>query len=101
MRNQMRNIPNTLTVNQLIEELEMLRDSGDGETPVVMTADYGDYHHTTQALGIDALESREVEDSAYSKSGFALTDDDGDERFTVEDDTERDALDGKRVIALR
>lgn len=53
-----------------------LRDLLDGEDPdalVVFSADYGDYHHTEQALTLRGhVEEREVEESAYSHSGFAL-----------------------------
>lgn len=79
----------TLTVAELIELLE-------GESPdarVIFATDYGDYHHTLQALPLRGeLETVTVEKSAYSNSGFAIAepdeddddeDDDSDETFLV------------------
>ena len=78
----------TITVARLIDMLE-------GESPdalVIVSADYGDYHHTTQALPLRGeLETVTVEKSAYSHSGFAIaepedceSDEDGaDETFLL------------------
>jgi hypothetical protein len=66
---------NSITVRQLQELLE-------GEDPdalVIFTADYGDYHHTAQALPLRGeLDNATIVKSAYSNSGYAL-DEDGDE----------------------
>lgn len=65
----------TITVAKLIDMLQ-------GEDPdalVVFTCDYGDYHHTQQALAIDGnFEEVVLEKSAYSHSGFAVATDDED-----------------------
>lgn len=59
----------TFTVRQLREELE----GADPDARVFFTCDYGDYHHTSQALPVgeivDDLESNSLADSAYSQSG--------------------------------
>lgn len=77
----------TLTVAELIERLEDM----DPEARVVFTCDYGDYHHTAQALPIvdDIEQSGKIEESAYSHSGFALVEDDGSEDDEDMDDEER------------
>ena len=70
----------TITVAQLIERLQ----GEDPEARVIFTADYGDYHHTQQALPItgDIDEVEVVENEGYSRSGFALLEEDD------EDDTD-------------
>ena len=68
----------TLTVARLIDLLE-------GESPdalVIFSTDYGDHHHTQQALPLRGeLETVTIEKSAYSNSGFAIAepDEDGDD----------------------
>jgi hypothetical protein len=72
---------NTMTVGDLRDLLEDFPD----DARVIFTTDYGDYHHTKQALGIRSAESgHRVERSAYSNSGFALVGDDPDD--DAEDD---------------
>lgn len=62
----------TMTVRELIEELE----SQDPDARVVFQYDYGDYGHT-QAIGeIGLVEVRPVEPSGYSRSGWAIKEDD-------------------------
>ena len=82
--NRNRNNFKTLTVGELIELLQ----NEDPDARVVFTCDYGDYHHTPQALPIcdDVEQSGQIVESAYSQSGFALTEDDGSE----EDDEDVD-----------
>ena len=83
----------TLTVSELIERLQDM----DPDARVVFTCDYGDYHHTAQALPIvdDVEQSGQIEESAYSHSGFALGEDDGseddEEEVDPEEKAERDA----------
>ena len=71
----------TITVASLIELLE-------GESPdarVIFSADYGDHHHTEQALPLRGeLDTVTVQKSAYSNSGFAIAEPD-------EADAEEDA----------
>lgn len=80
-----RRLQDGMTVQQLIDELKNL----DPHAHVVFSTDYGDYHHTAQA--IPAQEVVELDDeleivveSAYSNSGLALLDlsdvDDPDDR---------------------
>lgn len=66
----------TITVRQLRE----LLDGEDDDLPVIFSTDYGDYHHTQQALPlIGETDEVLVEESAYSNSGFAVANDaDGD-----------------------
>jgi hypothetical protein len=68
----------TMTVAQLIELLE-------GESPdalVIFSTDYGDFHHTKQALPLRGdVDAVTIEKSAYSNSGFAV----GDEAATGDD----------------
>lgn len=59
----------TITVRELMACLE----GEDPDMPVIFTADYGDYHHTPQALRIRGeLEEVQVAESGYSHSGYAL-----------------------------
>lgn len=74
----------TLTVKQLIELLE-------GESPdqrVIFSADYGDYHHTEQALPIRGeLDTVTIGKSAYSNSGFSITEPDEDDNPSEDAET--------------
>lgn len=66
----------TITVQRLRDLLEGEAD----DALVIFSADYGDYHHTPQALPIRGdLEEVLIEKSAYSASGFAIAEDDADE----------------------
>ena len=59
----------TMTVSDLIE----LLSQQDPETKVIFESDYGDYHHTRQALPLNGeLETVIIHKSAYSNSGFAI-----------------------------
>ncbi len=69
----------TITVRQLLDLLE--DESPDAK--VIFSADYGDYHHTEQALPIRGeLDTVTIEESAYSNSGFAIAESEG-ESFLV------------------
>jgi hypothetical protein len=62
---------NSLTV----AELRGLLEGEDDDAVVLFTCDYGDYLHTKQALPISGdIEEHQVEESAYSHSGWALAD---------------------------
>lgn len=59
----------TLTVAEL---RELLSDRDDNEL-VIFSTDYGDYHHTPQALGLRGeLEEVQIGKSGYSNSGFEV-----------------------------
>ena len=80
----------TITVAELIDLLE----GEDPKAEVIFSTDYGDYHHTAQALPIRGeFEEALVEESAYSNSGFALASDDEDQ-----DDEENE---GRKFLVLR
>ena len=64
-----RSLESGLTVAELIDELK----SFDGDARVLFVCDYGDYHHTQQALPIatvDENDTRSLLESAYSRSGI-------------------------------
>src|SRR5688572_8658524 len=70
----------TITVAELIE---LLQDQNP-DAKVIFSADYGDCHHTEQALPLRGeTEEVTIEKSAYSKSGFAV--DSTDEDYNDED----------------
>jgi hypothetical protein len=75
----MANTLRTITVAKLLELLE-------GESPdaqVIFAADYGDHGHTEQALPLRGeLDTVTVEKTAYSNSGFAITESDDDDAAT-------------------
>lgn len=80
----------TLTVGKLIELLE----GEDAEALVLFSTDYGDYHHTPQALGLRGeLEQVKIEKSGYSTSGFALV--------TEEDEAYEDDEDGQTYLLIK
>lgn len=66
----------TLTVRQLIERLE----GEDPEAKVVFVSNYGDHARTQQAHFLEGrLDYAQLEESAYSESGYALRrDEDGE-----------------------
>lgn len=73
----------TITVRELMEALE----GQDPDMRVVFTCDYGDYHHTPQALAIRGeFEELPLVESAYSHSGFALVQDDEEDEDESDDD---------------
>ena len=73
----------TITVRQLIERL---RDE-DQDARVVFASDYGDRGNTQQVHFLDGdIEEGFIERSAYSDSGWALADYDGDK---PDDDSEQ------------
>lgn len=79
----------TITARELIEVLEGLEP----DALVAFASDYGDYCHTMQVHGIEGdVEEHLIEESAYSKSGWALNEEDGseEEEMTEEELKERD-----------
>lgn len=88
-----------LTVADLIAELE----NCDPEAKVVFTCDYGDYHHTEQALPVAEVEDDSygyrVGTSAYSQSGLELVETDGyDGR---EEGSEEEEEEQPKIVVLR
>lgn len=85
----------TITVAKLIDLLE-------GESPdalVIFSTDYGDYHHTPQALPIKGeVEEAFIEKSAYSNSGYAVVDVDG---LTGEEMEEADDRGEETYLVIR
>lgn len=66
----------TITVAELIECLQ----NEDPDARVIFAADYGDYHHTEQALPLRGeIDTVTIEKSAYSNSGFAIAECDEDD----------------------
>lgn len=73
-------IDEAMTVAELIEHLQEL----DQEAHVLFTCNYGDFHRTEQALpvsDVNPVATSQITDSAYSRSGLALVDDDEDSGF--------------------
>ena len=68
--------------------IEMLEDF-DGDMEVVTTYDYGDIVHTRAVNFPKHVSSGKIEESGYSKSGYAISEED--------DDSETD-MKGKYVI---
>ena len=87
-----------MTVNELIDELKHMRDLNGGDVEVVMTADYGDICHTTQALTICGVTVTTTRESAYSHSGKAIVTNEDDEE-AEETETELEET-GATVVAL-
>lgn len=66
----------TITVGELIARLQ----GEDPDAQVVFASDYGDRGRTRQAHAIRGhVEEALLHESAYSDSGFALSDDDADQ----------------------
>jgi len=62
-----------------VRELRDLLEDQDDNALVIFTANYGDYHRTSQALPLKGeVEEGTVAKSAYSNSGFELVQDDED-----------------------
>lgn len=96
MREIQHQLEATYTVRHLREALEDLPD----DVRVMFVCDYGDYHHTQQALPIgEAIEvySSDLGATAYSQSGVCLLEDREPDDEPV-DETEEDA---EPVLILR
>src|SRR5262245_17787558 len=86
-----------LTVGELIEELQ----GYDASLPVIFTADYGDYHHTEQALPLLSISESydcSLKESAYSKSGVAVRE---CEEEDLDDEEAKQEAEGLSCIILR
>lgn len=69
---------NTISVG----ELKNILDNYDDDTPVAFTCSYGDRCRTQQVIGLLGRDEMEaLYETAYSESGFAISDryDDGDD----------------------
>jgi len=78
-----------MTAGDLIERLQDF----DADTPVLYIADYGDRHHTLQAIPIDHVDDLDesgssLDTSAYSSSGVCLN----DEEFDVDRSANMNAI---------
>lgn len=82
----------SLTVGDLKRELECIDD----EVRLVFVCDYGDYHHTQQALPVTNVvecDTCTLKDSAYSQSGISFVDPE-EHRFEESEET------GKKVVVM-
>lgn len=82
-----------MTVRELMGMLEDVPEA-ERDKPVLFACDYGDYHHTTQVLGITDLssETKPIQEEAYSQSRWGLAkeredDEDPDDEGPDEDET--------------
>ena len=78
----------SITLGELLEVVkDAIREYGE-ETMVCGSADYGDHCHTQQAIDFSGkLEMKKVEDSAYSDSGYRVSED-----FEGDDETGTNVL---------
>ena len=88
------------TVGQMRKEMEHLPD----DTPFVFVCDYGDYHHTMQALpaeDVEVVKLSALKDSAYSQSGIALIDEesrkDGPRDSEIDEDEDIEIFVAKHI----
>lgn len=62
-----------------VAELRRMLDGEDDDALVIVSADYGDYHHTEQALPLRGeMDEVTISESGYSNSGYAVDSDDED-----------------------
>tara|TARA_R110000868_G_scaffold278544_9_gene538381 strand:+ start:7645 stop:7923 length:279 start_codon:yes stop_codon:yes gene_type:complete len=82
-----------MTIEELIEELQQLQEQYGSDVQVRLGADYGDYHHTLQALEVQDIIPVQLCESAYSRSGFAVVHNDPKEESEHPmDDPEQDMV---------
>lgn len=89
----------TMTAKQIIEMLEDMPP----DSPVFFVCGYGDHARTQQALPIESVEETEPKylyDTAYSRSGIALRDDQGSREDDEEYEEDGDD-DVKNVVILK
>jgi hypothetical protein len=73
-KNIERAIRSALTVEELYDELRAMLEAGQGAAKVLFTVDYGDYHHTMQALPVTGIgwagagHEHHLAETAYSHS---------------------------------
>lgn len=86
-QNLERKLKYALTVEELIQTLQDLPQ----DAKVLFACDYGDHHHTQQALPVKEVEILEsdkiLKESAYSQSGLAVEDADAEDHEDVENPT--------------
>lgn len=86
-----------LSVRDLIGDLEQL----DSNAVVVFTCDYGDYHHTQQALPVTSVDrmshGQKIIDSAYSQSGMALSEPNSEEDDSYCHDCDEEWFNGTAI----
>lgn len=86
----------TITVSELIERLQ----DQDPDALVIFSTDYGDYHHTPQALPIDGnIEEVVIAKSAYSNSGFQLIE--REEEAEEDNNDGDDEVEGPKILVIR
>lgn len=85
----------SITLGELKELIDSAVEEHGADMPAVFTADYGDYTHTMQALTInDTVEIACMEESAYSRSEYSISEnepedeDDGPDRRVIDPETE-------------
>ncbi len=70
----------SITVDELIERLQDIKAEHGGEAMIAFSSNYGDYGKTQQVHVIDGeAEERDIEESGYSQSGFAVVEYEQDE----------------------
>lgn len=87
-----------MTVQELYEDLEILMNLGEWKKEVVMTADYGDMGHTTQALPVKRAAPAVSTNGAYSRSGRIILQENDDDRNAL--NRPRNKRYDQEVIAL-
>jgi len=95
-----RKLERAMTVEQLMENLQ----NADPKALVVFVCDYGDYHHTQQALQVrtmDVYAGSDFHESAYSGSGIAINREDDDGGFDEEEDEMDPELEEVEVVVLQ
>ena len=77
--------PRCLEKCMTVGDLRAMLEDFDNDSKVLLTSDYGDYHHTEQALPIESVELldedpfRCLATSGYSQSGVAIQETHNDE----------------------
>jgi hypothetical protein len=83
---------NSLSISDLIAELEELAETLGEDTPVMASCDYGDHCHTEQLINIESVTFVVPGKTAYSESGLC---------YPSEDDLENQPEEEQKVIVLR
>ena len=102
-------LPRFLENCMTVGDLRAMLEDFDNDSKVLLTSDYGDHHHTEQALPIESVELldedpfRCLAPSGYSQSGVAIQETYNDEEEDeLEDlDEEREESDEIEVVLLR
>ena len=67
-----------MTVAELRNQLDELVRLGQGEEEVYASSDYGDHCHTQQLITLNSAQRLAIGPTAYSESGLAIVDRDGE-----------------------